>query len=101
MFYTSRLWNGNYLNYELILPKERKLRKSLHIIVVPFVIIYIGFCCVLLSGTLLFDGYRIARFKYYKNDKSLFRLFNSTNKWLTKKIILDPARALNLYKPAA
>jgi hypothetical protein len=78
MLYTRKLWNGNYMNYELILPKERKLRKSIHFIVIPFVLIYMFMCICLFSVTLMFDGYRIVRFRYYKNDKSIYRLLNTT-----------------------
>lgn len=78
MLYTSKLWNGNYLNYELILPKDRKLRKSLHIIVLPFILAYMALCCCMLSMTLMFDAYRIVRYRYYKNDRSVSRFISTT-----------------------
>jgi hypothetical protein len=78
MLYTSKLWNGNYLNYDMMLPKDREVRKNVHFIVLPAIFIYmlIGFC--LMSVTLLFDAYRIMRYKYYKNNRSFIRLINST-----------------------
>jgi len=80
MLYTNKLWNGNYLNYDLILPKDRKIRKSVHIMVLPVILVYMAICFCLLSATLLFDTYRIVRFKCYKSDNSLYRLIHNTHR---------------------
>jgi len=66
MKYTNSLWNKSYLNYDIILPRNRKLKKFLRPFLIPIFIFYIILCSSMCTASIPYDGYRSLKFLYYK-----------------------------------
>jgi len=72
MKYSSKLWNEDYLNYDFIKIKNKKLRKS----ILPFILFislpFYGFCLSMLFITIPMDIYlklKLISIKSYKSIK--------------------------------
>jgi hypothetical protein len=59
MKYSSTIYNGNYFHYEILAPKNELLKFIYRIVIIPLIMIYLGFCVILLTGAIPTDIYRI------------------------------------------